>query len=1135
MKKLTKALFLMVILAITLVFASCGQDAPPQTPNENPGAANQDMSGVIFEGASATYDGTEKTIEVSGLPEGASVIYSPSNSYKEAGSYNISAKITKAGYNDLTLEATLVIAPKEIDIEWSEIGPFFSTGEAPEINYTVVGAVAGDIVDIEISFGECDFTTEGTFNLTATSKNPNYVLKEEDKSIEFTVGTGEHTVIFDTGLEDEESETKTVNHNGTVTKPRKDPSKRGYEFIGWYLGDEEWNFDAPITEDITLIAKWKATEYNITYHLDGGTNSESNPKTFSLETDRQLEAPTKEGYVFLGWFSDSSLETPAAALGSASRDIALYAKWAQDDYTELVKNKDLNPENSILTLSEPAANGSFNYIFTANISDFEENGAIYIGRGYDSADGSYIKITSDQIIVCTNGIDGTVSTDTKTHSRDMNGYIVIELTAREGKVSISIQTSNGKTLIDSELWSGRRGEIFVKAENASFDNASLGWYSAAYDNPVWIIGDESVGRNDSTSYTYHLTEYNYTDFLAIAAVGIDSAEALELFNAALKKATPEYAVWSFAVDTADTLKNLNSFIDICKNNSITPILTTQPEEFDADNDSINSSVKASGERYIDFATMAKSEGAVTSGKYTELGAKLLYTKFLVDFPEITTGAEGLRYDTAPTLSGDIDDRLELSGNTIKDGKYLIFSAKLDSMEEDDLIIVGHGYMTYNGAWFEIGPDTFDLYNYYSYTDPKKQTIVGAEPHGLEIKNFITVILTCNFDKGGSTITIATDGGFYSYNKLGKGQSGNDGDMVALSSGVELTDCSLAWTCVDYSKDVWIFGDSYLGTTNASRWPYYMYQDNYQNALMSGYAGMASKTALKDFKDAIQYAVPKYVIWCMGMNDGDSATINPNYYSATMEMLEICKSHGIIPVIATIPTCLAVDNTVKNSYINEKLEGFGNYDYLIVDFARAVNGYVPKAEATWYDDMLYSDNVHPAVLGAKALYMQFVADFPEIMGGWNVTVYKENADFLYSSDSITITSPSEIEKNKIYTFSADYNGEFRGAIEIGNDKSTDGATWIKIDSTYITVYRNIGGKDTEIKTVEHNALLLDLINVKIHVVGYTANISIIGAGETAEFKNDVFNFDTSWTFAGDISATAVNVDLTDVSLSFFTSK
>ena len=107
----------------------------------------------------------------------------------------------------------------------------------------------------------------------------------------------------------------------------------GYKLEGWYLDadlTEEVDKDTIVTveEAHNLYAKHVPIEYDITYNLDGGTNG-ANPATYTIATATiTLLDATKDGYTFLGWFSDAekTIKVTEIALGSTG-DITLYAKW----------------------------------------------------------------------------------------------------------------------------------------------------------------------------------------------------------------------------------------------------------------------------------------------------------------------------------------------------------------------------------------------------------------------------------------------------------------------------------------------------------------------------------------------------------------------------------------------------------------------------------------------------------------------------------------------------------------------------------------------------------------------------------------------------------------------------------------
>ena len=119
----------------------------------------------------------------------------------------------------------------------------------------------------------------------------------------------------------------------TATITLADATKEGYTFDGWFS-------DAGLTTkvttialgsfgDITLYAGWTPIDYDITYELNDGVNGD-NPAKYNIETPEiTLDAPTKDGYVFDGWYGTADFSGDAVttiALGSTGAK-TLYAKW----------------------------------------------------------------------------------------------------------------------------------------------------------------------------------------------------------------------------------------------------------------------------------------------------------------------------------------------------------------------------------------------------------------------------------------------------------------------------------------------------------------------------------------------------------------------------------------------------------------------------------------------------------------------------------------------------------------------------------------------------------------------------------------------------------------------------------------
>lgn len=118
----------------------------------------------------------------------------------------------------------------------------------------------------------------------------------------------------------------TIDETVSLARPYRD----GYNFIGWKYHDEYiTTIDSLWLSDVTIDAIWEATTYQITYHLNGGTNNVDNPLTYTIETPTiTLLSPERTGYTFDGWYSDAEFLTSVTSIKKGSiGDINLYAKW----------------------------------------------------------------------------------------------------------------------------------------------------------------------------------------------------------------------------------------------------------------------------------------------------------------------------------------------------------------------------------------------------------------------------------------------------------------------------------------------------------------------------------------------------------------------------------------------------------------------------------------------------------------------------------------------------------------------------------------------------------------------------------------------------------------------------------------
>ena len=131
-----------------------------------------------------------------------------------------------------------------------------------------------------------------------------------------------HTVSFDTDGAGEIT-SQIVRNNENATEPTT-PTKTGYKFIGWYVGDVEFDFEAGVTSDVTIKAVWKEFK-TVTFDVDGGNEEIPAEEVFVGECATVPETPTKANSLFDGWYTEDgelwNFETPITA------DITLKAKW----------------------------------------------------------------------------------------------------------------------------------------------------------------------------------------------------------------------------------------------------------------------------------------------------------------------------------------------------------------------------------------------------------------------------------------------------------------------------------------------------------------------------------------------------------------------------------------------------------------------------------------------------------------------------------------------------------------------------------------------------------------------------------------------------------------------------------------
>ena len=136
----------------------------------------------------------------------------------------------------------------------------------------------------------------------------------------------------------------TVKENETVAKPAN-PTKEGFVFDGWYVDSlltTKMDFSKPITVDTTLYAKWNVDDvkaiYVVTFNTNGGSTIENARVEEGSKVTKPAD-PTKDGFTFDGWYTDSGLDNPMDFNTPITGKLDLYAKWKINSDVPPVKNE----------------------------------------------------------------------------------------------------------------------------------------------------------------------------------------------------------------------------------------------------------------------------------------------------------------------------------------------------------------------------------------------------------------------------------------------------------------------------------------------------------------------------------------------------------------------------------------------------------------------------------------------------------------------------------------------------------------------------------------------------------------------------------------------------------------------------
>lgn len=306
---------------------------------------------AVFSVEATAYDALEnRSVEVEQIWQGEDP--TQEGGTLKQGTYTLILRATDAFGN--VAEKILTVVVEEADVEAPVIGLNFETMYVTTGTIPVLQATATDNSgEVELSYAwstgaldEYGKLTAGTHTWTVTAKDPSgntsekivtvIVTDEEDLGdnvVDEEESSRSYTVTFDGENE------RTYTYGWKVERPA-DPTKEAegitYTFIGWYNGEEKWDFDTDVvTGNLQLVSKWEesVSTYTVTFNGTAGEIYEHGSK-LKKPADPTKDSTVQYTYEFDGWYNgDTKWNFDTDVVKS---DLALVAKFTEEKRAYLV-------------------------------------------------------------------------------------------------------------------------------------------------------------------------------------------------------------------------------------------------------------------------------------------------------------------------------------------------------------------------------------------------------------------------------------------------------------------------------------------------------------------------------------------------------------------------------------------------------------------------------------------------------------------------------------------------------------------------------------------------------------------------------------------------------------------------------
>lgn len=301
--------------------------------------------------------------------------------------------------------------------------------------------------------------------------------------------------------------------------------------------------------------------------------------------------------------------------------------------------------------------------------------------------------------------------------------------------------------------------------------------------------------------------------------------------------------------------------------------------------------------------------------------------------------------------------LTINASNSKKNNLIGFEANFSTMGS---VRIAHGTSYDANRSASIVVDATNIYLY-----DKSTNLRATYPHGLTMSKFITVSIVVGQMRTAKIILTTANGRFIQDSVF---WGGCREDVTAQAISGTFTNARLTWYVPDYNHDLWAFGDSYFDF-----WVADVIQNlGYHNFMSDGFGGRRSTGAFISLKLALEKAIPKKILWCLGMNDPDTEdSINAEWKTTVDNLINLCDEKGIELILCTIPITPVTEHKYKNAYVKASGKRY-------VDVCHAVGADISPE---WYDGMrtnTETDKIHPTnPLGTRTIADYMLENVPEL--------------------------------------------------------------------------------------------------------------------------------------------------------------